>query len=292
MSDLSYYEGNPDQWGNYQYATLSDIVESFIMSQVDGSYVLNVPRHQVLFQARRAFRELYFDTTKEIKAIELDLNPALTVTLPPDFVNYVRVSWVGQNGELYPMAENRDMNIADEYLQDNEYNLLFDNDGCVLQGDSNWQMEQVNDNPINQETEGQDWYSRYTLNNYAPNKNHSNQYPNGQFKLNRRTGTLRFSSEVASNRIVIEYISDGLWTGCEGLPESNLRIHKFCETAVRNFIYNELIQMRSDVPDYEKRRADKRWWNYRRLAKRRMSTLRYDNLLQIFKGSNKMIKGV
>ena len=58
MSDLSYYEGNPDQWGNYQYATLSDIVESFIMSQVDGSYVLNVPRHQVLFQARRAFREL------------------------------------------------------------------------------------------------------------------------------------------------------------------------------------------------------------------------------------------
>ena len=52
MSDQTYYEGNPDDWGNYQYVTLADIVESFIMSQVDGSYVLNVPRHQVLFQTQ------------------------------------------------------------------------------------------------------------------------------------------------------------------------------------------------------------------------------------------------
>lgn len=291
MADINYYEGDESQWGNYQYITLENIVNNFIMSQPESSNVLNTPRYKVLYQARRAFRELYFDVTKEIKAIELDLNPQLTVTVPPDFVNYVRISWVGQNGELYPMAENRSMNIASEYLQDNLYNLLFDDNGCVLQGDGNHQADGINDDPISQESESDNW-SRYSLSSFAPNKNHANQYPNGQFKIDRSNGVIRFGSEVFGRSIVLEYISDGLWTGCEGLPESELRIHKFCEFAVINFIYWQLTAMDNSVPDYEKRRAEKAWWNMRRLAKRRMSTLRYDNLLQIFKGSNKWIKGV
>lgn len=291
MPDIDYYQGDPANFGNYQYISLEDIVNNFIMSQVDGSPVSNVPRYKVLYQARRAFRELYFDVTKEIKAIELEVSPTLTVTVPPDFVNYVRISWVGEKGELYPMAENRSMNIADEYLQDNNYELLFDDNGCVLKGDGNHQIDNLNDEPISQETEEGDW-SRYSISNFAPNKNHAYQYPNGQFKLDKANGVIRFGSEIFGRAIVLEYISDGLWTGCEGLPESDLRIHKFCESAVINFIYWQLIAMNMNIPDYEKRRAEKSWWNMRRIAKRRMSTLRYDNLLQIFKGSNKWIKGV
>lgn len=292
MPDIDYYEGDESQWGNYQYITLETIVNNFIMSQVDGSPVLNIPRYKVLYQARRAFRELYFDVAQEILAIELDVNPQLTVTLPPDFVNYVRVSWVGEDGTLFPMAENRKMNTAEEYLQDNNYNLLFNQDGCVLKGDGNWQEENVSDLVLSQEAETNEQYSRYTLSNFAPNKNHANQYPNGQFKLSKRKGTIRFGSEVQSQKIVIEYFSDGLWTGCEGLPEANLRIHKFCEKAVIDFIYFELIAQNLAVPLYEKQRARKEYGNSRRVAKRRMNTLRYDNLLQIFKGSNKWIKGV
>lgn len=291
MPDINYYEGDPSNFGNYQYITLENIVNNFIMSQVEGSPVSNVPRYKILYQARRAFRELYFDVTKEIRAIELEVNPALTVTLPPDFVNYVRVSWVGEEGQLYPMAENTTMNIAKEYLQDHTYELLFDDNGCVLQGDGNYQAENINDEPISQESE-QQCFHRYTMGNFSPNKNHANQYPNGQFKLDRNAGVIRFGSEVFGSLIVLEYISDGLWTGCEGLPESDLRIHKFCESAVINFIYWQLIAMNMNIPDYEKRRAEKNWWNMRRIAKRRMSTLTYDNLLQVFKGSNKWIKGV
>ena len=291
MPDIDYYEGSPDNFGQYQYMTLANLVANFIAMQTEGSPVLNIPRYKVLLQARRAFRELYFDVTKEIKAIELEVSPTMTVTLPPDFVNYVRISWVGQHGDLYPMAENRKMNIADEYLQDQDYNLLFDDNGCVLKGDGNWQAENVAKEPISEITEQRDFY-RYSVSNFQPNKNHVNQYPNGQFKVDSARGIIRFGSEVESQLIVLEYISDGLWTGCEGLPESGLRIHKFCESAVYNYIYKELISFNMNVPDYEKRRAEKKWFNERRLAKRRMSKLTYDNLLQIFKGSNKWVKGV
>jgi len=183
------------------------------------------------------------------------------------------------------------MNIAEEYLQDQNYELLFDNEGCVLQGDGNHQAANVSDTDISEESYS-DCTHRYTISNFAPNKNHSNQYPNGKFKIDKSRGIIRFGSEVSGQLIVLEYISDGLWTGCEGLPEQKLRIHKFCEFAVINFIYWQLIARNRNVPDYEKRRAEKSWWNMRRIAKRRMSALRYSELLQVFKGSNKWIKGV
>ena len=56
-----------------------------MMSRDSDDYTSNVPRYKVLYQAKRALRELYFDVARDIKAIELDLSPTLNVVLPPDF---------------------------------------------------------------------------------------------------------------------------------------------------------------------------------------------------------------
>lgn len=291
MASVDYYQGDPSNFGNYQYITLEDIVNNYIMSGQDDDYSSNIPRYKVLYQARRAFREMYFDVTREIKAIELELSPTLQVVLPPDFVSFVRVSWVGEDGKIHPMSQDTTMNIAKEYLQDQNYELLFDENGCVLEGDGNHQAD-------NLETIGDsgksynDCYRSYGIGHFNPNKNHANQFPNGKFKVDKSSGVIRFGSEVSGSLIVLEYISDGLWTGCEGLPEHSLRIHKFCESAVLNYIYWQIISRRRNVPEYEKRRAEKGWWNMRRIAKRRMNALNYNELLQVFKGSNRWIKGV
>lgn len=288
MASIDYYN-DPSQYGNYQYITLEDIVNAFIMSGDDDDYTSKVPRYKVLYQARRAFRELYFDVTMEIKAIELELSPTLNVVLPPDFVNYVRISWVDEQGQLHPMAVDNTMSIAAEYLQDDQYELLFDDNGCVLIGTDDTPPTA----PVEGEVSGNSCISRYTFcTGFNPNKNHSKQFPNGRYRIDKNNGIIQFGSEVFGKHIVLEYISDGLFTGCEGLPEEELRIHKFAEMAVLDFIYWKLTQRRRNVPAIEKQRAEKSWWNSRRLAKRRLSTLRLDELLQVFKGSNKWIKGV
>lgn len=284
MASIDYYE-DENQHGNYQYVTLESIVNNFKMGGSSDDYTALEPRHKILYQARRAFRELYFDVMQEIRGIELDLSPTLMVTLPPDFINYVRISWVDENGQLHPMAVDDKMSMAQVYLQDHNYELLFDDGGCVLQS-HNTGLD-VND----ADTQSAEARRKYQIcQTFEPNRDFSNVFVNGRVRLNKSEGYIQFGSEVFGKSVVLEYISDGLFTGCEGRPEADLRIHKFAESAVLDYIYYELIKNRRNVPANEKQRARREYFNNRRLAKRRLNTLRKDEMLQVFKGANRWIK--
>ncbi len=286
ISESADYYDNEELHGNYQHITLEDIVNNYIMSTSDDDFASDVPRHKVLFQARRAFRELYFDAIQEIKAIAIELSPQLTVTLPPDFVNYARISWLGSDGLLHPMASNDKISIAREYLQGDDYELLFDAEGCVLEGEPQG-LELVDDTDA--ETQLINCY-QFCQDNFKPNKNQSNVYTNGSYVVDKNRGVIRFGSEVFGRIVVLEYISDGLYTGCEGSPEAQLKIHKFAEDSIYNWIYWKLIERRRNVPANAKILARKEWFNSRRICKRRIRTIRADELRQVFKGSSRWIK--
>lgn len=282
------YYSNEELHGNYQYITLEDIVNNYIMSTSDDDFASEVPRYKVLFQARRAFRELYFDAIQEVKAVAIELSPQLTITLPPDFVNYARISWLDENNMLHPMAANDKISIAKDYLQDNNHELLFDDDGCVLEGEPYGLTEVV---------EGSEEYincNRYAFSgsSFNPNKNMTHVYGNGSYLIDKSNGVIRFGSEVFGKVVVLEYISDGLYTGCEGSPEADLKIHKFAEDSVYNWIYWKLIERRRNVPANAKQLARKEWFNSRRICVRRIKTIRADELRQTFKGANRWIKGI
>ena len=289
-----YYEDN-DLHGNYQFITLEDIVNNYIMSGQDDDFTSNVDRCKVLFQARRAFRELYFDVIQEIRGIALELSPTLTVTLPPDFVNYVRISWLGEDGMLHEMAKNDKVSIAKDYLQSHDYEILFSEGGCPLEASKSGL-------PIDPVTglayasadisENQFGWQFGNSKPFQPNKNFSTVFPNGSYIIDKNSGLIRFGSEVFGKTVVLEYISDGLYTGCEGKDEADLSIHKFAEDAIYNFMYFKLIERRRNVPANAKVLARKEWFNSRRLCKRRMDTIRANELRQTFKGANKWIKGV
>src|SRR5690606_38311085 len=258
MSSAEYYE-NPNVWGNYQYVTLNDVVNNYMAGRSSDDFTSLEPRHRVLLQARRGFRELYYDVAREIRAVELELSPLLNITVPPDFVNFVRISWVDEHGQLHPMVIDRSMSIAERYLQDNEYNILFDDEGCVLQDDGlSPQVDLVN-------TKRRGY--NFCASSFQPNLDLSRVFKNGRFNFDRSSGVIQFGSEVFGKHIVLEYISDGIYTGCEGRPEVDIRIHKFAETAIMDFIYYELIKNRRNVPANEKARARKEFFNSRRIAK-------------------------
>jgi hypothetical protein len=286
----AYYDDG-SRHGEYQYITIEDIVNNYLMSRDQDDYTATVARYRILYQARRGLREFYYDVLREIRAISLELSPSLMVTLPPDYVNYVRISWVDEFGKLHPMAKDERTSMAQNYLQDHEYNLLFDNSGCVLQDDSSPvlipEVASVGDRA------GADCYQhKYEFCNtgFQPNRNMTNHYGNGSYKIDKNRGVIFFDSSAFGRNIVLEYISDGLYTGCEGQPEKDIRVHKFAESALIDFIHYELVKNRRNVPYNEKIRARKEYWNSRRIAKRRISTIRKAELIQTFLGANKWIK--
>lgn len=288
MSSFDYYN-DPSQFGNYQYVTLNDLINGYMMGRDADDYTSTVPRYKVLYQAKRGLRELYYDVLREVRAIELDLSPMLTVVLPPDFVNYVRISWVGENGVLHPMAMDNRMSIAQVYLQDNNFDLLFDADGCVLQDDVLPAGASDNMDDVNSSNSNCSCYS-VCYDGFTPNKDNSNVFSNGKFRLDTSSGLIQFGSDAKGKSIVIEYISDGLFTGCEGQPEAQIRVHKFAESSLLDFIFYQLIKNRRNVPANEKHRARKEYYNSRRIAKRRINALRFSDIKQVFKGDSKWIK--
>ena len=84
-----------NNYGGYQYVTLKDIINNFLVAYVGaGKLILDVKRTDVVFHAKRGLQEFSYDTLKSIKSQELNIPPSLSVIIPQDFVNYVKMSWV------------------------------------------------------------------------------------------------------------------------------------------------------------------------------------------------------
>ena len=89
ISQYQYYENGgaapeDENWGSYQYVSLYDIVNNFmLMFAGNHNLVNNEERFKVLFHAKRAVQELNYDAFKEIKVLELNVNDQYRFVLPP-----------------------------------------------------------------------------------------------------------------------------------------------------------------------------------------------------------------
>lgn len=281
FTNLDLYYADESQFGDYQYSTLEEIVNNFMFEQDDDSYVANADINRVALFGKKGVRELYFDVVNEIIGIELDLNPALTIALPHDYISYVRISWVDTRGALHPLAFDNSLNLSQAYLQDNDYNFLYDIDGDILKGSHIQNTPETN--PIVADTDS-DLYNTFTQRGF--NTDRSRIFKNGSFRIDKTKGEIQFSSIVDGKTIVLEYLSDGLYQRLD----SEIKIHKFAEEALYSWIYFNLIKRKRTVPEREKARAEADWYNQRRLAKKRISPITIDNVRQILKGSSKWIK--
>ena len=78
---------------------MNDIINNFLVAYVGaGKLISDVKRTDVIFHAKRGLQEFSYDTLKSIKSQELSIPPSLSVVLPQDYVNYVKMSWVDRLG--------------------------------------------------------------------------------------------------------------------------------------------------------------------------------------------------
>ena len=124
-TDKEYYEGQ-EQFGGYQFVSLEDIITQFQIAYVgDNKIIRHVKKADIAFHAQRALQELSFDTLKSFKSQEIDVPPSLQMTLPHDYVNYTKLSWVDSAGIKHPLFPTSSTSNPFEILQTDDGQYSF-----------------------------------------------------------------------------------------------------------------------------------------------------------------------
>jgi len=116
-SSMDYYNGN--DFGNYQFVSLTDIINQFMLIYVgEDKLIPKAKRLDVAFHAQRALAELSFDTLKAFKAEEIIVPPSLQMILPQDYVSYTRILWVDAAGIKHPIYPTKHTQNPQTFHQD------------------------------------------------------------------------------------------------------------------------------------------------------------------------------
>jgi hypothetical protein len=303
LNSYQYYENDGQQpenanWGSYQYVSLTDIVNNFLlMYQGNHSLINNEERYKILFHAKRAIQELNYDAFKETKVLQLDVCDTLRFVLPQDYVNWIRIS-LFKGGVLHPLTENIQANSSDAYLQDHNCRILFDLDGNILKPhNSELDMSRIagegsiylnEGSPYNGQTgwciDG-DWYFDYQMGDrFGLNTETANNNPT--FRVDQKAGVINFSSGMAGESCVVEYVSDGMENG----DNSKVTVNKLFEEYVYAYIEYAILNSKYGVQEYIVRRTQKRKSALLRNAKIRLSNIHPGRLLMNLRGQSKWLK--
>ena len=304
ITDYQYYENggvNPtnSNWGSYQFISLDDIVNNFMLMYVGNDKLINnVEKYNILFHAKRGIQELNYDAMKEIKVLELSVCDQLRYVLPPDYVNWVRVS-IYQNGVLMPLTENIQTNWSNAYLQANDCKILFDEYGNILKPENSTidvdrmsgqkKSLYLNSNSSQDGNMGYNidgsWYFDYSVGQrYGLNTETANSNPT--FKINKASGVINFSSGAADKLVILEYVSDGMENGVD----SEINLNKLFEDFIYAYIKYAILTSKYGVQEYIINRAKKEKTALLRNVKIRLSNIHPGRLLMNLRGQDKWLK--
>jgi len=283
-----------DNWGSYAYTKLNDVINNFIVAYVGaGKLIPSVKRTDVIFHAKRAMQEFSYDTLKSINSQELNIPSSLSVAIPQDYVNYVNIYWVDNQGVKHIiMPTQLTSNPYSNPIQDQQGIPTQDNFGNNIEGTSITEERWANNN-LKERNEirdnslfgfgsfyGEDGYGAGQLYGLDP----QNANINGYFTINEREGKFSFSSDLVGKLIILEYISDGL--------SSNLhtRVPKMAEEAMYAYISHAIIASRVNQPEYIVNRLKREKSAKLRNTKIRLSNIKLNEIVQVLRGQSKWIK--
>jgi hypothetical protein len=294
----SYAYGNivEQNYGGYSYITLNDVVNNFLVGYVGtGKLINSVKRTDVIFHAKRSMQEFSYDTLKSIKSQELNIPPSLSVVIPQDYVNYVKMSWIDMAGVkhvIYP-ANNLTTNPYENPVQDYRGVPVQDNFDDNIEGisltEERWATNGTNFITYDANNFVGDWYngdrwlqSAFYGRRYGLDPQYSNV--NGYFTINEREGKMSFSSNLVGKLIVLEYISDGL------AYDLDSRVPKMAEEAMYAYILHAIISTRANQPEYLVQRLKQEKFAKIRNTKIRLSNIKLEEITQVLRGQSKWIK--
>ena len=230
--------------------TLDKIVRSAL---TDKAY----PMHwylQFLHYGVDALRMLNFDVLQNVKSVRLPVNSYKAVTLPCDFVDYIRVgNEVGQY--IYPHGEKRD--------SFNRLNKFDSNGNKIAYGD----IEAAN-GILPNDWEGF-WYTNYLndkgehlgriFNNFSGTRD--------SFVILRERGEMQLDTSYIGTEIVLDYVTDGLTTSASNA------IHPYAIDCIKAYIFYKMKEHSRAYNMGERQMAREEFYNQLRILKARMNSI-------------------
>ena len=288
-----------ENYGEYAYIKVSELVTNFLVGYVgNGKIIQNVKRTDVIFHVKRALQEFSYDTLPSIKSQEAQIPHNLSIPIPQDYVNYVKMSWVDQLGVkhiIYPttLTSNPNSLLPQDFqgipIQDN---FSEDIDATSLT-EERWAS--ANDRLINGNLNLADvnkgiypgtWYG-FGFEGFAGKRyglNPETSQRNGWFTINNREGKMSFSSDLRDALIIFEYISDGL------AYDQDMKVPKMAEEAIYAYVNHAVLSTKVNTPEYIVNRYKREKSAKLRNAKIRLSNIKLDEIVQVMRNKSKWIK--
>jgi hypothetical protein len=130
-----------------------------------------------------------------------------------------------------------------------------------------------------------EWYFDYNIGSrFGLNTETANSNPT--FSIDKRGGAINFSSGLAGELVVLEYVSDGMENG----NDSSVSVNKLFEEFIYAAIKFSFLNNRISAPEYLVNRARKDRSSLLRNAKLRISNMHPGRLLMNLRGQAKWIK--
>jgi hypothetical protein len=289
------WNSNDEEYGNYQFVPINDIINNFMIMYVGEDKVISkVKRTDVQFHAMRAIQEFSFDLLPQDKAIEIEVPPGLYMILPQDYVNYTKISWTDNQGIERPIYRTDITSNPSPYIQDEQYEYTFDSDGKVpLANESEtlkrWDRSRNSANTPLPPNGSWTWNNNPDLiGMYAYGRRYGltpeMAQANGTFYIDKIKGVIRFSSDLRERIVTLRYISDGLGT------DADMTVHKFAVDAIYKYIAHAVLASKANTQEYLIARYKHELTAAKRNAKIRLSNLKASLMNQLMKNQSKWIK--
>jgi len=289
-----------NNYGSYEYISINDVVNNYLVAYVgEGKLIPNVKRTDVIFHAKRGLQEFSYDTLKSIKSQELQVPANLSLVIPQDYVNIVRLSYIDELGVkriIYP-ANNLTTAPYAALTQDSVGMPIQDANSNNVEVPPTT-IERWNNADTRKITGNYSWNAAYNTDAWLQGYpmlwqqavgeryglNPSTTQVNGWYLIDERQGTFNFSSNLVGRLIVLEYISDGLATDLE------TKVPKLAEDAMYAHINHSILASRINQPEYIVQRFKRERSAKLRNAKIRLSNIKLDQIVQVMRGKSKWIK--
>ena len=282
---------------NYQFTSLENVINNFMIAYTgEDKIVSKVNRTDVQFYAMRALQELSFDTFRSCKSQEIEIPSTLTMMLPQDYVNYIKLTWKDGSGIeriIYPTSKTSNPKAI---KQDSNGEYSFDIDGDGFEDTNSLISPENSDTWASYKSGGSSAENTVKISDakdtdiYDYNKGQRYgihpQYAqaNGSYFIDCNKGMIHFSSNISGKTVILHYISDSLGTDAE------MQVHKLAEEAMYKWIIYSVLSVRANIPEYVVQRYKKEKFSETRKAKLRLSNIKLEEITQILRGKSKFIK--
>lgn len=208
---------------------------------------------QFLHYGVQALRELNFDVLQNVKSVRLPVNSYKAVTLPCDFVDYIRVGT--ESGQyIQSMGEREDfnrLNKLDSFGNKIPYGDIEATNGLLP---NNWEGF---------------WYTNYINDKGEHLGRIFNNKPGfrNSFEILRERGEMQLDVSFTGTEIVLDYITDGISTSASNA------VHPYAAAAIEAYIIWKMKEHSRQYGPGERQMAREEYYNQLRVLRGRMNSI-------------------